>query len=57
MTINDMPIASIARGKEDIDMSSIELIGRKVKVVNNPNTNPIVFNDNSITNICVTIIE
>lgn len=57
MTINDMPIASIARGKEDIDMSSIDLIGRKVKVVNNPNSNPIVFNDNSITNICVTIVE
>ena len=56
MSINGMPIASLATGKDGINMSTVELIGRKVKVVNNPNSNPIVFNNNSITNICVAIV-
>ena len=53
--INGTPICTI-QGDKDIELSTMELIGRTVKIINNPNSNPIKFNANSISNISVMII-
>jgi hypothetical protein len=53
--VNDIPVCTL-KGNKDIELTTMELIGRKVKIVNN-NTNPIKFNANSITNIAVVSIS
>lgn len=53
--INGTPICTL-KGDRDIELSTMELIGKTVKIVNNPNSNPIKFNANSISNISVMII-
>lgn len=54
--VNDTPICTL-KGDRDIELSTMELINRTVKIINNPNGNPIKFYAKSITNISVIVIK
>lgn len=55
MSINGQSICAVSKAK-DTGLNTLELLGKTVKLVNNMNTDKIVFNNASIANLKVQII-